>query len=64
MKSLILSLLRYISLPLALLYGIVVAIRNKFYDSGFFSSIEFHYLLFVSVISQWEERVKARISNT
>ena len=41
MKSLILSLLRYISLPLALLYGIVVAIRNKFYDSGFFSSIEF-----------------------
>ncbi len=41
MKSLILSLLRYISLPLALLYGVVVAIRNKFYDSGFFSSIEF-----------------------
>lgn len=41
MKSLILSLLRYISLPIALLYGLVVAIRNKFYDSGLFSSIEF-----------------------
>lgn len=41
MKSLILSLLRYISLPIALLYGLVVAIRNKFYDSGIFSSIEF-----------------------
>ena len=41
MKSLILSLLRYISLPFALLYGIVVAIRNYFYDSGIFSSIEF-----------------------
>jgi len=41
MKSLILSLLRYISLPLGLLYGIVVAIRNRFYDSGFFTSIEF-----------------------
>jgi tetraacyldisaccharide 4'-kinase len=41
MKSLILSLLRYISLPFALLYGVVVAIRNKFYDNGIFTSIEF-----------------------
>lgn len=41
MKSLILSVLRYISLPFALLYGIIVAIRNKFYDSGIFTSIEF-----------------------
>ena len=41
MKSLILTLLRYLSLPLAILYGVVVAIRNLFYDRGIFSSIEF-----------------------
>lgn len=41
MKSLILSLLRYVSLPIAILYGLVVALRNKMYDAGFFTSIEF-----------------------
>lgn len=41
MKNILLTLLKYASLPLALLYGFVVALRNKFYDSGFFTSIEF-----------------------
>ncbi|MBL7767249.1 MAG: tetraacyldisaccharide 4'-kinase [Chitinophagaceae bacterium] len=41
MKKLILSILKYASLPFALLYGLVVFLRNKFYDLGIFNSIEF-----------------------
>lgn len=41
MKSILVSLLKYISLPLALLYGLIIALRNRLYDSGFFTSIEF-----------------------
>lgn len=41
MKQLLLSILKYISLPFALLYGIVVFLRNKFYDWEIFTSIEF-----------------------
>lgn len=41
MKSLLISLLKYLSLPLTLLYGSVVWLRNKFYDWKIFSSIGF-----------------------
>lgn len=41
MKTILVSLLKYVSLPLALLYGLIIALRNKLYDSGFFTSIEF-----------------------
>lgn len=41
MKALLLSLLRYLSLPFALLYGVVMMLRNFFYDKGIFSSIGF-----------------------
>lgn len=41
MKQLLLSLLKYATLPLALLYGLVVFVRNKFYDWGIFTSIDF-----------------------
>ena len=42
MKELILSLLKYISLPFALLYGLVILLRNKFYDWKIFDSIAFN----------------------
>lgn len=42
MKSLLLTLLKYLSLPLAILYGVVVWLRNKFYDWKIFSSIGFN----------------------
>ena len=35
------SLVRLLLYPLALLYGAVVWLRNRLYDSGVFSSIEF-----------------------
>src|ERR1700677_4429150 len=35
------QVLRYVLYPLAILYGIIVWVRNKLYDSGFFSAIEF-----------------------
>ncbi len=41
MKKLILSLLKYLILPFALLYGFIVFIRNKMYDWSLISSIEF-----------------------
>ena len=41
MKELLLSILKYISLPFALLYGLMVTLRNWFYDLEIFSSIEF-----------------------
>lgn len=41
MKQLLLSLLKYATLPLAVLYGLVVFVRNKFYDWGIFTSIDF-----------------------
>ena len=41
MKSLLLSILKYLSLPLTILYGSVVWLRNKFYDWKIFSSIGF-----------------------
>ncbi|MBK8330346.1 MAG: tetraacyldisaccharide 4'-kinase [Bacteroidetes bacterium] len=41
MKKLILSLLKYLILPFALLYGFIVFIRNKMYDWNLISSIEF-----------------------
>lgn len=41
MKELILSLLKYVSLPFALLYGLVILVRNKFYDWKIFDSIGF-----------------------
>jgi tetraacyldisaccharide 4'-kinase len=42
MKQLILSILKYASLPLALLYGLVIFIRNKFYDLRIFTSMKFN----------------------
>ncbi len=41
MKSLLLSITKYLLLPLALIYGIVVWFRNKLYDWNIFDSIEF-----------------------
>lgn len=41
MKTLILNILKYVSLPLALLYGLVIFIRNKFYDWRIFTSMNF-----------------------
>lgn len=41
MKAFLLSLFRYLSLPFALLYGVVMLLRNLLYDKGFFSSIGF-----------------------
>lgn len=41
MNSILLSLLKYISLPFALIYGLVVTLRNKMYDWDIFSSISF-----------------------
>lgn len=41
MKNFILSILKYLTLPFAILYGIVVFIRNKFYDWEIFTSIAF-----------------------
>jgi len=35
------SLVRYLLYPFALLYGAVVWLRNRLYDSGFYSSVEF-----------------------
>src|SRR5437868_6761280 len=37
----IFSLVRYLLYPFALLYRLVVWLRNRLYDSGFSSSIEF-----------------------
>ncbi|MBS1615773.1 MAG: tetraacyldisaccharide 4'-kinase [Bacteroidetes bacterium] len=36
-----LSLIRFLLYPFALIYGVVVWLRNRLYDSGFFSSVEF-----------------------
>ncbi len=36
-----LSLIRLLLYPFALIYGVVVWLRNRLYDSGFFSSVEF-----------------------
>lgn len=41
MKKTILSILKYLILPFALLYGFIVFIRNKMYDWKLISSIEF-----------------------
>ncbi|HNF71665.1 MAG TPA: tetraacyldisaccharide 4'-kinase [Chitinophagaceae bacterium] len=41
MKRFILNLLRYLLLPFSVLYGIIVAIRNKMYDSGVLTSVSF-----------------------
>ena len=41
MKDLVLSILRYASLPFALLYGIIIWLRNRFYDWNIFTSTEF-----------------------
>lgn len=41
MKTFLLNVLRYATLPLALLYGIIVWLRNKLYDWGLSSSIQF-----------------------
>lgn len=41
MKQLLISILKYVTLPFALIYGIIVFIRNKFYDWKIFDSIEF-----------------------
>lgn len=41
MKQLLLNILKYLTLPFAILYGLVVFIRNKFYDWDIFTSIEF-----------------------
>lgn len=41
MKQAILSILKYATLPFALIYGLVVFVRNKFYDWKIFDSIEF-----------------------
>lgn len=36
-----LSLIRFLLYPFALIYGVIVWLRNRLYDSGFFSSVEF-----------------------
>lgn len=36
-----LSLVRFLLYPFALIYGVIVWLRNRLYDSGFFSSVEF-----------------------
>ncbi len=41
MKQLLLTVLKYLTLPFAIIYGVIVFIRNKFYDWNIFSSIEF-----------------------
>jgi tetraacyldisaccharide 4'-kinase len=40
-KRYLIDLLRYLTLPLALLYGLIIFIRNKFYDWGLSSSLRF-----------------------
>lgn len=35
------SVVRILLYPLALIYGVIIWMRNKMYDSGFFSSVEF-----------------------
>lgn len=40
-KTFLLNVLRYATLPLALLYGVIVWLRNKLYDWGLSSSISF-----------------------
>lgn len=42
MKQLLLSLLKYASLPFAILYGLIIFIRNKFYDWHIFMSTKFN----------------------
>lgn len=42
MKKIILSVLKYLILPFALLYGFIVFIRNKMYDWKLISSIQFN----------------------
>lgn len=41
MKAILLNTFKYISLPFAILYGALVALRNKMYDWKLFSSISF-----------------------
>ena len=43
MKRFLLSVLKYLTLPLAVLYGLVVFIRNLLYDLGIFDSIGFSF---------------------
>jgi tetraacyldisaccharide 4'-kinase len=33
--------LRFLLFPISIVYGLVISIRNKFYDSGFFKSVHF-----------------------
>jgi tetraacyldisaccharide 4'-kinase len=42
MKKIVLSFLKYLILPFALLYGFIVFLRNKLYDWNIISSIEFN----------------------
>nr|MBP6316228.1 tetraacyldisaccharide 4'-kinase [Chitinophagaceae bacterium] len=42
MKKIVLSFLKYLILPFALLYGFIVFLRNKLYDWNVISSIEFN----------------------
>ncbi len=41
LKTYLLAILRYALLPFAILYGMVVWIRNKFYDAGLLTSLPF-----------------------
>ncbi|MEZ5047533.1 MAG: tetraacyldisaccharide 4'-kinase [Chitinophagaceae bacterium] len=41
MTQLLYTLLKYATLPFAIIYGIIIYLRNKFYDWGIFSSIQF-----------------------
>lgn len=41
MKTYLLGILKLILIPFALLYGLGILIRNKLYDSGFYSSVKF-----------------------
>jgi tetraacyldisaccharide 4'-kinase len=41
-KSILLTILKYATLPLAILYGVIIWLRNKMYDSGWSASLRFN----------------------
>lgn len=43
------SILKYILFPISILYGVIIWIRNKFYDAGLFSSLSFDAIPVISV---------------
>ena len=49
MKDYLESILKYVLFPISILYGIIIWIRNKFYDAGLFSSLSFDAIPVISV---------------